>query len=58
MFTQRGAARRTPNVMGPIGGKPFNSSPSLDQMPDDFAALNLDVGPLHNKVLLDLRVIY
>ncbi|BFZ24441.1 hypothetical protein BsWGS_27480 [Bradybaena similaris] len=41
--------RSSMGALHPIAGKQFGSPSGMDQMPDDFAALNLAVGPLHNK---------
>ncbi|CAL1532457.1 unnamed protein product [Lymnaea stagnalis] len=48
----RGGPPRPRSSMGaphPMAGKQYSSTSAMDQMPDDFAALNLAVGPLHNK---------
>ena len=37
-------------MVGPGGGKLFGRASAMDQMPNNFAALNLAVGPMHNKV--------
>ncbi|XP_055893130.1 PAN2-PAN3 deadenylation complex subunit PAN3-like [Biomphalaria glabrata] len=49
-----GVPARPRSSMGaphPISGKQYASTSAMDQMPDDFAALNLAVGPLHNKTI-------
>ncbi|KAH9513810.1 PAB-dependent poly(A)-specific ribonuclease subunit 3 [Bulinus truncatus] len=47
-----GGPARPRSSMGapnPMVGKQYASTSAMDQLPDDFAALNLAVGPLHNK---------
>ncbi|CAG5115090.1 unnamed protein product, partial [Candidula unifasciata] len=41
--------RSSMGTLHPVAAKQFGSTSGMDQMPDDFAALNLAVGPLHNK---------
>ncbi|XP_059155645.1 PAN2-PAN3 deadenylation complex subunit PAN3-like isoform X2 [Physella acuta] len=52
---QRGPPRPRSSMgaPNPLLVKQYSSTSAMDQMPDDFAALNLAVGPLHNKASLN-----